>query len=62
EDSLFYIENPLLKPLIKDIKNYRSKNEDILEKKLEDVLTLQKQLRSNVIPKNIFHSLTIKFI
>ena len=62
EDSLFYIDNPLLKPLLKDIKNYRNNHEEVLDKKLTEILTLQKQLRSNVLPKNIFHSLTIKFI
>ena len=62
EDSLFYIERPLLKPIIKEIKAYSSRNSDVLKEKLQDVLELQTELRSNVLAKNIFHSLIIKFI
>lgn len=62
EDSLFSLDNPFLKPLEKEIKSYHNKNEEVLEKKLEDILLLQRELRSNVLAKNVFHSLIIKFI
>ncbi len=62
EDSLFHMDNPILQPLEKDIRSYHNKNEEKLEDKLSEMLLLQKELRSNVLAKNVFHSLIIKFI
>ena len=62
EDCLFYKDNPHLSPLSKEIGEYIKKNELKLKDKLDDLLLLSKELSYNVLPKNIFHSLLLKFI
>ena len=62
EDCLFYKDNPHLSPLSKEIGEYIKKNELKLKDKLDDLLLLSKELNYNVLPKNIFHSLLLKFI
>lgn len=62
EDSLFYKDSPLISPMAKEIKEYSEKNKGKIEKKMEMVLDLMGSLRYNVLPKNVFHSLLIKFI
>ena len=62
EDCLFHIDNPLLSPIKAEIIEYEKKNSNKLQKKMEDMLELSKNLACNVLPKNIFHSLLLKFI
>lgn len=62
EDSLFHLENPLLRPLKGLIDEYSSKNKEKIAPKMEMVLSLLGDLKYNVLPKNVFHTLLIKFI
>lgn len=62
EDCLFHKNNPHLSPLSLDIDEYFKKNGIKIKEKLEDCLVLSKELSYNVLPKNIFHSLLLKFI
>jgi DNA polymerase-3 subunit delta' len=62
EDSLFHKDDPLLSPLGSQIVDYSTKNKDKIENKMENILNLSQQMRYNVLPKNIFHSLILKFI
>ena len=62
EDCLFHIDNPQLKPLAKEMAEYNKKYGKDVKRKLEDSLLLSKALNYNVLPKNVFHSLLLKFI
>ena len=62
EDVLFHKENPTLAPLNEDIIEYSKKHGKKVEDTLEECLILSKNLSYNVLPKNIFHSLLLKFI
>ena len=62
EDALFHKDNLNLSPLSKEINEYTKKNNSKLKDKLDDCLLLSKELSYNVLPKNIFHSLLLKFI
>ena len=62
EDVLFHRENPILSPLKEEIIEYSKKHGKKVEDTLEECLILSKNLSYNVLPKNIFHSLLLKFI
>jgi DNA polymerase III delta prime subunit len=62
EDCLFHLDNPHLSPLSKEIQEYNKKYGNKVKNKLEECLTRTKELSYNVLPKNIFHSLLLKFI
>ena len=62
EDVLFHYEDPILSPLKEEIIEYSKKHGKKVEDTLEEFLLLSKNLSYNVLPKNIFHSLLLKFI
>ena len=62
EDVLFHYEDPILSPLREEIIEYSKKHGKKVEDTLEECLLLSKNLSYNVLPKNIFHSLLLKFI